>query len=205
MELFKTAVILAGGKSSRMGFDKQFLKIKDNRLMDMLINEIKKEFRDIIIVTNKPEEYEGVYSECRIFSDEIKEKGPLSGIHIGLKKSESKYAYFIACDMPRINVEYIKYMKTKLIRTKADACVTEEENRIQPFNAFYSKEIFCKIERLIEEDKRSIRALINVVNTHFVKENEVRKYNKEFDMFFNLNTQDDVKKFRENIDRDVAK
>lgn len=57
VEVFKTAVILAGGKSSRMGFDKQFLRINKVRIMEKLIHELSKEFEDIIIVTNKPEEY----------------------------------------------------------------------------------------------------------------------------------------------------
>ena len=92
-----------------MGFDKQFLEINEVRIMENLIRELRKEFEDIIIVTNKPEEYKN--SRFRIISDEIKEIGPLSGIHVGLKESKSKYVYFIACDMPNINLDYISYMK----------------------------------------------------------------------------------------------
>lgn len=192
MDNFKTAVILAGGKSSRMGFDKQFLKIDEVKLMDKLIYKLKKEFQDIIIVTNKPDKYGDDFSCCRIVSDEIKQKGPLSGIHIGLKESKSKYVYFVACDMPNINLDYIKYMKNELIRTEADACVTEQGEKVQPFNAFYSAEIFPKIEKLIMENRRSMLALINIINTHFIKENIARKYDVNLNMFLNLNTQEDV-------------
>lgn len=209
MDMFKTAVILAGGKSSRMGFDKQFLKIREKRLMDILINEIKEEFQDIIIVTNKPKEYENIYANCRIISDEIKSQGPLSGIHIGLKESQSKYVYFIACDMPKVNISYIKYMKEELIKTGADACVTEDGYKMQPFNAFYSKEVFYKIEDLIRENKRSMLSFINTINTHFIDEETAKEYNKDFNMFFNLNTPKDLHQFEEklyklkNIDKNV--
>lgn len=195
MDNFKTAVILAGGKSSRMGFDKQFLKIDELKLMYKLIDELKREFQDIIIVTNKPDKYEDDFRCCRIVSDEIKQKGPLSGIHVGLKESKSKYVYFIACDMPNMNLDYIRYMKKELIRTEADACVTEQGNKVQPFNAFYSAEIFPKIEKLIMENRRSMLALIDIINTHFIKENTARKYDSNFDMFLNLNTQEDVMKY----------
>ncbi|AJA47131.1 molybdenum cofactor guanylyltransferase [Clostridium pasteurianum DSM 525 = ATCC 6013] len=211
MDRFKTAVILAGGKSSRMGFDKQFLKIGEKRLMDILINEIKEEFQDIIIVTNKPKEYKSLYKSCRIVSDEIESQGPLSGIHIGLKESKSKYAYFIACDMPKVNIPYIRYMKEELIKTDADACVTEAGCRMQPFNAFYSKEVFYKIEDLLREGKRSMFSFINIINTHFIDEDTAKKYNKDFNMFFNLNTPEDLKDFQvklynpKNMDKNIEK
>lgn len=197
MEDFKTAVILAGGKSSRMGFDKQFLKIGEKPLMDTMIAELKKEFQDIVIVTNKPSQYKITNDDYRIVSDEIKQKGPLSGIHIGLKMSKSKYTYFIACDMPKVNLDYIRYMKNELIRTKSDACVTEYNHRIEPFNAFYSSEVLPKIEELVLKERLSMLALIDNINTLFIEESIAKKYNKDSNMFFNLNTQEDLSSYKD--------
>jgi len=193
MEIFKTAVILAGGKSTRMGFDKQFLEVNESRLIENLICELRKEFQDIIIVTNKPEEYKN--SKCRIFSDEIKEIGPLSGIHVGLKNSKSKYTYFIACDMPNISLNYINHMKNEIIKEKADACVSKKEGNIEPFNSFYSINILDKVEELIKNNRRSMLALINNIKTLVIDENTLEKYNKLFDMFINLNTREDLQMF----------
>ena len=75
MKKFGTAIILSGGKSSRMGFDKQFLKIENRRLVDSMIQKLEKEFDEIIIVTNKPQEYLGLGH--KITMDILKEKGPL--------------------------------------------------------------------------------------------------------------------------------
>ena len=194
MKIFKTAVILAGGKSSRMGFDKQFLEINESRLMENLVCELKKEFEDIIIVTNKPGEYKE--SSCRIVGDEIKEMGPLSGIHIGLKESKSKYVYFIACDMPNINLDYISLMKREVVNANANACVTKKDGKIEPFNSFYSIDILQKIEKLILKNRRSMLALIDSIETIFIEDSVMKKYNCSFDMFVNLNTKEDLQMFK---------
>ena len=190
VEIFKTAVILAGGKSSRMGLDKQFLRINEVRIMEKLIRELSKEFEDIIIVTNKPEEYkkDGV----RIISDEIKEFGPLSGIHVGIKQSKSRYVYFIACDMPNVNLDYIHYMKKVLTNSKANACIAKREGRLEPFNAFYSVDILPEVEELITLNRRSIAGLIDSIEPIFIEENVLKKYDYSFDMFTNLNSKEDL-------------
>ncbi|AOR24763.1 molybdenum cofactor guanylyltransferase [Clostridium taeniosporum] len=193
MKKFKTAVILAGGKSSRMGFDKQFLKINEKRLINVLIDTLKKEFEEIIIVTNKKNEYKDFL--CKIVCDEIKEKGPLSGIHVGLKESSSKYVYFIACDMPNINLNYIKFMKEKIENLNIDACITKINNNIQPFNGFYSKNIIKYIEEIVFTDKKSLFYLVNNVKTLYIQEHEARRYDKNLNMFINLNNYEDLNNF----------
>ena len=57
MDNLNTAIILAGGKSSRMGFDKQFLVTNEKRLILDIAKKLKKHFKEIIIVTNKKEYY----------------------------------------------------------------------------------------------------------------------------------------------------
>lgn len=193
MEQFRTAVILAGGKSSRMGFDKQFLQIKNKRLLNSLIDELKQEFQDIIVVSNKPNEYKP--NGFRIVCDEIKEKGPLSGIHIGLKESKSRFVYFIACDMPNINLEYIRYMKRELIENGAKACVTKHGENLEPFNSFYSVDVLPKIEKLLIQDKRALRSLLCSIETLIIDESFARKYSSELEMFLNLNTIEDLKNY----------
>lgn len=193
MDKFKTAIILAGGKSSRMGFDKQFLRINEKRLIEMLANRLKEEFEEIIIVSNKVENYIG--SPYKIVCDEIKEMGPLSGIHIGLKESNSKYVYFTACDMPNINIDYIRFMKEKIRYLNVDACITKKGDKIEPFNGFYSKDIIKDIEDLLLQDRRALFWLINRVNTFYIDEKCARKYSPNWDMFLNLNTKEDLDRY----------
>ncbi|SHH16892.1 molybdenum cofactor guanylyltransferase [Tepidibacter thalassicus] len=190
MKEFGSAVILAGGKSSRMKFDKQFLEIGKIRLIDNIINQLKWEFEEIIIVTNKPEYY--LEFSQKVVSDEIKQKGPLSGIHIGLKESSSKYVYFVACDMPIININYVKYMKYKIKDKNVSACVTKSSDWVEPFNAFYSRDIINDVENHLLEGKRSVFSLLKKLNTFYIEERCARKFSPNWDMFFNLNTKEDL-------------
>ena len=197
MNKFGTAIILAGGKSSRMGFDKQFLIVNEKRVMEIIISKLKTEFEEIIIVTNKPESYKDLGE--KIVSDIIKEKGPLSGLHVGLKNSSNKYSYFIACDMPNINMEYIRYMKRKINYKNPKACVTEFGNWIESFNAFYSKEIYIDIENHLLKDKRSVNSLLKNIDTLYIKENEAREFSPKWEMFINLNTRNELEEYEKKI------
>ena len=196
MKKFGTAVILAGGKSRRMGFDKQLIKINERRLMDNLINKLRHEFEQIIIVTNKPEYYIGLSD--MIVSDIIKGRGPLSGIHVGLKNASSQFVYFIACDMPNINLEYIRYVKEKLKYADCKACVTRFGEWIEPFNSFYSKDMIRDIECYLMQNKRSIFKLLDKLDVNYIPESEARSFSPNWDMFLNLNTKEDLNYYLQN-------
>lgn len=192
MKLFGTAIILAGGKSSRMGFDKQFLKIDKRRLMDNIINKLKKEFDEIIIVTNKPEHYIGLGHKITV--DILKDKGPLGGIHAGLNISSSQYALVMACDMPNANIDYIRYMKAYV---EGDGCTTNFGDWIEPFCSFYSKDIIPDIEKYLKTKKRSINDLLKILDINYIEENQARRFSPNWDMFLNLNTKEDLDDYLE--------
>lgn len=192
MNKFGTAIILAGGKSSRMGFDKQFLEFKGKRLLDIIIGQVKEEFEEIIIITNKPEEYKGY--PYRIKSDAIKSIGPLAGIYTGLKAAKSKYSFLIACDMPYLNMDYIGYMKEIIEEHGVEVCISEKGGYIEPFHGFYSRGIVEDLEKYIGEGKRNIRGLIRRLDSYYVEEAVAREYSPDLKIFENLNTQEDLEK-----------
>ena len=193
MKKFGTAVILAGGKSTRMGFDKQFLEIDERRLIDNLRKKLSKDFDEIIVVTNKSEYYLGFTD--KITEDIIVGGGPLSGIHSGLMAASSEYVYFVACDMPNIYLDYITYMKEELQDLKVKACVTKFGQWIEPFNAFYSKDIIEDIEEHLLKDERSVNSLLAKVEIHYIEEEKAREFSPNWNMFLNLNTKDELNKF----------
>jgi molybdenum cofactor guanylyltransferase len=193
MTEFGTAVLLAGGLSSRMGFDKQFLEIGTRVLSNYLVGVLKEEFREIIIVTNKPECY-----SCRsltVVSDEIRGKGPLGGIHAGLKSASSRFVYFLACDMPNINLEYIRFMKSRILGSDFDACVTESGDWIEPFNAFYAQSCIPAIESYLQTGRKAVFPLAKTLNSLFVKESAAREFSPDWSMFINLNTRQEVEAY----------
>ena len=138
----------------------------------------------------KPEHYIGLSEKITV--DILEEKGPLGGIHAGLKKAKSKYSFIIACDMPNINLEYMRYMKD---RTSGMGCTTQFGDWIEPFCSFYSKEIVGDIEEYLKTGKRSINHLLMNLDINYIEEKTAREFSPNWDMFLNLNTQRDLNEF----------
>lgn len=194
--LANTGVILAGGKSSRMGFDKQFIRMKGKLIVEYQVEALSKIFEEIIIVTNKPEEYQGF--GCKLASDELPDFGPLGGIHAALKASQSEYSFFIACDMPFINPEYILFMKDRLNEadSRPQAIVTRFGNWIEPFNAYYSKSLLPVILKAYEDRELRISRMLEKSETLYIDETVARGFSPDWDMFANINTRKDLKRFK---------
>ena len=202
MSLIDTAIILAGGNSKRMGFDKQFISMGDISITEYIMTALKPIFPNVILVTNKPQAYDR--TDIEIAEDLYKGFGPLGGIHAGLLKSHSLYNYIIACDMPYINLDYINYMKKALADDsyKAEAVITRFGHWIEPFNAFYSKALIPKIEAGIFMDKKKISGLLNISEVLYIDENIARSFSPDWRMFMNLNTEKDLMALRASIQED---
>ena len=191
--LFGTAAILAGGKSSRMGFDKQLLMENDRRILEQVIETLKQEFEDIIIVTARPELYEGM--GVRIFSDEYQDKGPLAGVHTAMRHARSKYAYLLACDMPVVNLNFIRHMKDRLLDSRADVCVCERDGHMEPFNTFYSRDLLPDVVFRLETGNSSLFRFIHASDACIISQEDAARFDKELQMFLNINTRTEFEKY----------
>jgi molybdopterin-guanine dinucleotide biosynthesis protein A len=192
--LFGSAVILAGGKSSRMGFDKQLLQVKNHHLLRHHGQTLAAIFDQVIVVTNTPDMYKGTH--FTLVHDEFSGKGPLGGLHVGLKAAFSSYVYLLACDMPFIHLDFILHMQKFLREAGGDACVTRFGSHIEPFNAFYSREIVKDIEGFLRAGKTSFFQFLQSVNTLYVPESEARYFSPDWSMFANLNTRQEFEQWK---------
>lgn len=195
MKHFGSAIILAGGKSTRMGFDKQTLKLRERSLTEGLIKRLRNYFDEIIVVTNRPELYIGLAD--KITSDIIPDMGPLSGIHAGLSAASSEYSFVIACDMPQINNKYIDHMKELLDYNRPMACITKFGDWIEPFNAFYNKALAEYIEEFLLEGGKAVHRLLKNHIVEYIPEEVARSFSPDWGMFLNLNTREDLLKYLE--------
>jgi molybdopterin-guanine dinucleotide biosynthesis protein A len=201
MDKFCSAAILAGGRSTRMGFDKQLLTIDDRYIFESNLEQLNKEFDDIIVVTNTPELYAS--SDIRTASDTFRGVGPLAGLHAALSISESEYVYLVACDMPVMNMKYAAYLKSRLTASPADVCASRIGGRIETFNAFYSVKMLHELESVLSENAEKgghSPGIYDFITHHDIslniaEENEVRLIDPELDMFINLNTQPEYMEF----------
>ncbi len=195
MKRFGSAIILAGGKSTRMGFDKQLLRLRERSLIEGLIRRLGGSFDETIVVTNRPELYIGLAD--KITGDIIPDMGPLSGIHAGLSAASSEYSFVIACDMPQIKAKYIDYMMELLNKNESMACITKFGDWIEPFNAFYSKALIEHIESFLMGGGKAVHRLLMNHNVEYIPEEVARSFSPDWGMFFNLNTREDLLKYTE--------
>ncbi|HSA33265.1 MAG TPA: formate dehydrogenase accessory sulfurtransferase FdhD [bacterium] len=197
MKAFGTAAILAGGKGVRMGFDKQLLEIGGKRVVETIIAALKDDFEDVLVISYRPELYEGL--GVRVLPDILPDNGLLGGIHAALFHAQSRYTYIVACDMPHLNPFFIHHMRTELERTGASICLASNGEWIESMNAFYSKELVPAIERHLAGGERSVYSFVMGQNTHYIAEAVARRFCPDYRMFLNLNTEDDLRKYRERV------
>jgi len=193
MKLFGTAAILAGGKSVRMGFDKQDIiidPVNNIKLIDEQVEILNQEFDEILIVSHSPSTYKR--DNCVLISDIIPGKGPLSGIHAAMKIASSEYIYFIACDMPHICMDYIRYMKESVISSSCDICAVVDGKYTEPLNSFFSKKLFPRVENYIKSDRKSITEFIKQTNCCLIDRNIADRFCPGKDIFMNLNTKEQL-------------
>lgn len=181
----KTGVILAGGKSSRMGFDKQKLKIKDKSIIEIKIGQMNKIFDEIVVVTNRKELYTNL--DVIVISDIYPGLGPISGIHAVMKLVNSDYFYLTACDMPSISEKFIDYLYSK-IGSHSLGAITRYKNRLEPLSAIYSKKLLERTEEQIKKESYKISSLVDLGGFEIIEEEIKDKFELE-SIYKNINTK----------------
>jgi molybdopterin-guanine dinucleotide biosynthesis protein A len=193
---FGTAAILCGGESRRMGFDKSEIKVGGKLLIEIIAEELEQVFEEIILISNDKEKFKHI--NYKVVQDIIQRKGPAGGIYTALKYASSKYVFVTACDMPMINLNYIKYMM-ELIKTKnVEGVATYNCGKIEPLYAFYSIDMLCTFKDQLEKNNFKMFELISHCNMHYVKDEKVREYSKDMNIFTNLNCKSDLRHLQKN-------
>lgn len=183
-----TAIILAGGKSSRFGKDKAFITIKGASLIKKQIKLLKKIFKRVIIVTNNPDKYK--FKGVKVIRDVIPGLGPLSGIHSGLLASATNYNFVVGCDMPFLSPGLIKYMISKA--KGFDIVVPKLKKGYETLFAVYSKNCIAPISSILSKDNFKVRQLFKKVKVKEIREREIKKFGSPETIFFNINTLQDL-------------
>jgi molybdopterin-guanine dinucleotide biosynthesis protein A len=188
-----TGIILAGGKSRRMGENKAFIDASGVPLFERVYSVFKELFRDIIIVTNdvRPFERYGAHLQQDILQD----KGPLGGLYTGIIHSTTYHAFCIACDMPFLNPAVIKYMVKE--RNAYDVIVPKTRDGLHPLHAIYSKKCLTPMRRLLDRGDLKIVNFFPHVEVRYVGETEIRKFDPHMRSLMNVNTAEEMKQVRE--------
>jgi molybdopterin-guanine dinucleotide biosynthesis protein A len=181
-------IILAGGKSSRFKANKALAMIESQRLIDRIVAVLASVFPKIILVTNTPEQYKML--GVQMVMDIIPKKGPLSGIHAGLISSPFDLNFVMACDMPFINNDIVRYL-VEQIAACDDAVVPVINGYPEPLAAVYRKTCIKPIEDSLMEDKYQVKSFYPLISIKYILEEELLEFGGGMN-FFNINTRDDL-------------
>jgi len=190
-----TSIILAGGKSSRLGQNKALQVIGGKSLIQWVVDRLAILSTEIIIAT-----VHGKTIPCsstvriKTVADIHPGKGPLAGIYSGLVASSNSQAIVVGCDTPFLSVGLLEYM-TQICST-FDVVVPRVKKKVEPLCAVYSKSCLAPIRGLLEQNELSISRLFNMVNVRYIEENEINNFDPEHLSFFNINSQDDLERAR---------
>lgn len=180
-----TAIILAGGKSSRMNRDKKNLKINDSSLFDRVLSQAEKLFQNIIVSSSQNKETKSI--RFSIVNDIYNNRGPLSGILSGLIGSENEKNFIIAADIPELSAELISEMYD--FTDEYEIVIAESgENKVEPLFGFYNKSTIPVIRKNLSIGKNKILDIFENTTIKIVRM-------KNTDWYFNLNTEEDYKKY----------
>lgn len=181
------AVILAGGKNSRMGKNKAFLSIQDERIIDRLVVLLGSLFPETIIISNNTEIYR--YLGVRVKPDVLPNMGPLGGIHAGFIHTSYEYNFIVACDLPFLQKEIISYLVG--VSKGNDVTVPKIRGHLQPLCAVYSRACLPVIQRYLENSDKKVVAFYPEIRVRHVDEIEISLALPAVDLtkvFYNVNT-----------------
>lgn len=188
-----SSIILAGGKSLRLGRDKIIEKVGKTTLLEKVISRIDSLSKDIVIVTAEERDFSPLtdHPKVKTVSDIFPGRGSLGGIYTGLVKAESFYNLVIAADMPFLNRGLLMYMAG--MADGYDFIIPKIGSYYEPLHAIYSKNCIKPIEKMIEKDRRVIIELFDYVKVRYIEAEEIDRFDPRHLSFFNINTLEDLK------------
>ena len=190
-----TSIVLAGGKSLRLGRNKSLATVSGKSLIQWVIDRLATISNEIIIATARGEEipYSSNVS-LKTVADIHPGKGPLAGICSGLIASSSPRAIVVSCDTPFLSVGLLEYMTQTC--PGADIVVPRMEEKVEPLCAVYSKDCVNPIRELLEQNLLKIIELYPRVTVRYIEEAEIDRFDPEHLSFFNINSQSDLHRAR---------
>jgi molybdopterin-guanine dinucleotide biosynthesis protein A len=192
-----TGIILSGGKNTRMGENKAFIRINGERIIDRTIRIFRELFQEIVLVTNEPLAY--LEFDVKIVTDIVKGKAALGGIYTGLFHASCEHAFVCPCDMPFLSVDFIRYMQGRI--KGYDVVVPLEPEGFQPLHAIYSRRCMPAIKQRIDEDRLKISGFYKQARVLEIQPEVIASFDPEGRMFLNVNSPDELEGAKKGVDR----
>jgi molybdopterin-guanine dinucleotide biosynthesis protein A len=182
-----SAIILAGGKSTRMKENKAFLPVDSVPLIQKVANNIEDYFQEIIISTSSNSKEMFDFLPYRLVVDHQSLQGPLMGILSGLRAAKTPVSFVIACDIPEINIPFLHKMMIYIDEYEIVVPVSGQ-NKFEPLFAFYNKCLIPRIEHLLNRQTFKVTELFPLTRVKYVPLDNSG-------WFYNINTTGDYRNY----------
>ena len=184
-----TGFVLAGGKSSRMGYDKGLINIGESTLIQSAVH-LMKGFTKNVFILAPTEKYKNIDVPC--IPDKIDSRGPLSALYTGLISSRTQINIFLACDMPKMRLEFIRYLAKQ--SNQHDAVLMKfDDGKIEPLCGIYKKSCLTIIKSNFEHNQYKLSELLDKLNVAYISEKDLNYIGLDCSIFTNINTPEDLK------------
>ncbi len=182
-----TGIILAGGKSTRLGRDKAMLPINGHPFIWHIADHLRHFADEVIVVTNRPGKY--ALPHTKEVQDIFPEKGPLAGIHAGLTAASYEYSFVMACDMPNFHPKTAAFLVSQ--SSGYDVTVPQVGSYLEPLFAVYHKNALPLITEELFQGLYKVTGFYQKAKVNYIKEERFLQECAFQECFFNVNTPED--------------
>lgn len=187
------AIVLAGGRSERMGQDKALLRRNGVTLLETVVSTLRPLVREVVIVADRADKY--ALPECRTVGDAYPQSGPLGGILTGLDALGPGNHLVVACDMPALQPAVLRLLLDSAT-PEWDVVVPEIDGRMEPLCAVYADTAVPALKSFLEGGGRALHRALAEVRTLRISEAELRRHDPDLLTFTNLNTPGDLERLQ---------
>jgi molybdopterin-guanine dinucleotide biosynthesis protein A len=192
----KSAIILAGGRSRRLGKDKGLLFLGGKTLIEKVYERIDSVAEEVVIAVHTERQkraYSRLIGNCYFSVDESSYAGPLSGLSSGLKNVTGEKVAVVGCDMPFISPELMQLLYE--LSREYDASIPRwPSGYIEPLHAVYDTDS-CRtaVHRALRRGRSDMRSMISALpRIIYVSTEAIRRLDPNLKMFTNINTRSDL-------------
>ena len=175
-------IILAGGKSRRMGADKAELTLDGRTFLEIQVRKLQLLGAADIIISGKASDLPGTRSVMDIYPG----CGPLGGLYSCFVSASQMYALVLSVDVPLISLSTLGKLLETHFRDNFDATILTRDGRIEPLIAVYNTDTAGLLAELIENKKLAVRAYIDRLH------HQLYSYNGSPDELLNCNYPEDL-------------
>jgi molybdopterin-guanine dinucleotide biosynthesis protein A len=193
-----TVAVMAGGKSSRMGTDKSFVRLLGKPLIEHVLERLDEVgAEETLLITNRLDDY--AYLGLPMYTDVLPDKGSLGGIYTAVYYSSSDYTLVVACDMPFVNPALLCYM-VGLCDGSCDVIVPRVQEYPQGLHAIYNKACELPIRARRAADLLKIIGFYPDVRVRYIDEPEYERFDPRGLSFYNVNTPEELEEAHRLLD-----